>query len=102
MENCFELNRGLLRPILKSSVNTMISAEELVGEEWAEWYSMTPMERWRESAKLWEVYLSLGAQLIPNPIHKAPSSIQRNRVRVLLTGGESCGLCGGTAFAHLN
>jgi hypothetical protein len=37
----------------------MISAEELVGEELAEWYSLTPMERWRESAKLWEVYLSL-------------------------------------------
>ena len=29
-----------------------ISAEELVGEEWAEWYSLPPMERWPESAKL--------------------------------------------------
>ncbi len=43
----------------------MISAEQLVGEEWAEWYSLTPMERWRESAKLWEVFLSLGGSLDP-------------------------------------
>lgn len=41
----------------------MISAEELVGEELAEWYALTPMERWRESAKLWEIYLSLGGSL---------------------------------------
>ena len=45
----------------------MISAEQLVGEEMAEWYSLTPMERWRESTKLWEVYLSLGGSLDPEP-----------------------------------
>jgi hypothetical protein len=45
----------------------MISAEQLVGEELAEWYSLTPLERWRESAKLWEVYLSLGGSLDPEP-----------------------------------
>ena len=28
----------------------MIQAEELVGEEWAEWYRLTPLERWLESA----------------------------------------------------
>jgi hypothetical protein len=26
----------------------MISAEYLVGEELAEWYALTPMERWQE------------------------------------------------------
>jgi hypothetical protein len=50
----------------------MISAEGLVGEEWAEWYSMTPMERWRESAKLWEVYLSMGGSLDPEPDSQSP------------------------------
>ena len=50
----------------------MISAEELVGEEWAEWYSLTPMERWRESAKLWEVFLSLGGSLDPEPDTQSP------------------------------
>ena len=50
----------------------MISAEELVGEEWAEWYSLTPMERWRESAKLWEVFLSMGGSLDPEPDTQSP------------------------------
>lgn len=50
----------------------MISAEELVGEEQAEWYALTPMERWRESAKLWEVYLALGGSLDPEPDTQSP------------------------------
>lgn len=50
----------------------MISAEQLVGEELAEWYSLTPQERWRESAKLWEVYLSLGGSLDPESDTQSP------------------------------
>jgi hypothetical protein len=50
----------------------MISAEQLVGEELADWYSLTPQERWRESAKLWEVYLSLGGSLDPEPDTQSP------------------------------
>jgi hypothetical protein len=50
----------------------VISAKELVGEEWAEWYSMTPRERWRESSRLWEVYLSLGGSLDPEPDTQSP------------------------------
>ena len=50
----------------------MISAEQLVGEELAEWYSLTPQERWRESAKLWELYLSLGGSLDPEPDTPSP------------------------------
>lgn len=49
-----------------------ISAEELVGEEQAEWYALTPMERWRESAKLWEIYLSMGGSLDPEPDTQSP------------------------------
>lgn len=51
---------------------TKISAEELVGEEWAEWYSLTPMERFLESEKLWEIYLSLGGSLDPEPDTQSP------------------------------
>lgn len=51
---------------------TKISAEELVGEELADWYSLTPMERWRESSKLWETYLSLGGSLDPEPDTQSP------------------------------
>ena len=50
----------------------MITAEQLVGEEMAEWYSLTPQERWGESAKLWEVYLSLGGSLDPEPDTQSP------------------------------
>ena len=50
----------------------MITPEELVGEEWAEWYMMTPQERWAESMKLWETYLSLGGSLDPEPDTQSP------------------------------
>ena len=58
--------------MLKSMVMEKISAEELVGEEWAEWYSLTPMERFLESEKLWETYLSLGGSLDPEPDTQSP------------------------------
>ena len=41
----------------------MIQAEELVGGEWAEWYRLTPVQRWLESEKLWQTYLALGGSL---------------------------------------
>ena len=47
-------------------------AEELVGAEWAEWYFLTPQERWRESSKLWETYLALGGSLEPEPDTQSP------------------------------
>ncbi len=50
----------------------MISPEELVGEEWAEWYRLTPQERWRESEKLWQSYLLLGGSLDPEPDTQSP------------------------------
>ncbi len=48
------------------------SAEELVGEEWAEWYRMSPLERWQESAKLWQTDLALGGVLDPEPDTQSP------------------------------
>ena len=30
---------------------------DLVGAEWAEWYSLTPAERLEESSRLWQTYL---------------------------------------------
>ena len=50
----------------------MITAEELVGEEWAEWYRLTPAERWTETEKLWQVYLALGGSLDPEPDTQSP------------------------------
>jgi hypothetical protein len=50
----------------------MISPEELVGEEWAAWYRLSPVERWRESEKLWTVYFHLGGSLDPQPDTQSP------------------------------
>jgi len=47
-------------------------AEDQVGAEWAEWYFLTPQERWCESSKLWETYLALGGSLDPEPDTQSP------------------------------
>jgi hypothetical protein len=44
----------------------MIQPEQLVEGEWAEWYRLTPIQRWLESEKLWQTYLALGGSLDPN------------------------------------
>jgi len=38
----------------------MIQPEQLVGDEWAAWYRLMPVQRWMESEKLWQTYLALG------------------------------------------
>jgi hypothetical protein len=50
----------------------MIESEELVGPEWAEWYRLTPAERWRETDKLWQIYLALRGSLDPEPDTQSP------------------------------
>jgi hypothetical protein len=50
----------------------MLSMNELVGEEWAEWYRLTPERRWRETGKLWHAYLMLGGSLDPEPDTQSP------------------------------
>jgi hypothetical protein len=74
----------------------MIQPEQLVEAEWAEWYRLTPIERWLESEKLWQTYLGLGGSLDPEPDTQSPffdSSASRPRstygragVRVLRRG----------------
>ena len=49
-----------------------VEPEELVGAEWAEWYLLTPEQRWRESDKLWATYLALGGSLDPEPDTQSP------------------------------
>lgn len=36
-------------------------------ESWPEWYAMSPLERWYESAKLWQFNLEAGGSLDPEP-----------------------------------
>ena len=41
-------------------------------ESWPEWYSMSPLERWTESAKLWQFYLEAGGSLDPETDSQSP------------------------------
>lgn len=50
----------------------MVMAEDLVGEEWAEWYRLSPADRWLESEKLWQAYVMLGGSLDPEPDTQSP------------------------------
>ena len=50
----------------------MILPEELVGEEGAAWYRLSPVERWRESERLWQIYFLLGGSLEPEPDTQSP------------------------------
>jgi len=50
----------------------MVKAEQLVGAEWAEWYRMTPAQRWAASERLWLTYVALGGALDPEPDTQSP------------------------------
>lgn len=50
----------------------MIHPEDVTDAEWAEWYLLTPAQRWAESAKLWSTYLALGGSLDPEPDSQSP------------------------------
>ena len=46
--------------------------DECLDPEWQDWYLLTPMERWRETSKLWAFYLSVGGSLDPEPDSESP------------------------------
>lgn len=81
----------------RSSPLAGVSPEELVGHEWADWYRLTPAERWLESEKLWQIYLSWERPLDPEPDTHSPffdagapgprPPHGRTGVRVLRRGG---------------
>ncbi len=50
----------------------MLLPEDLCGEEWAEWYKLSPLERWEKSQQLWTTYLNLGGSLDPEPDTQSP------------------------------
>ena len=50
----------------------MIQPEQVVEDEWAEWYRLTAVQRWLESEKLWQTYLALGGSLDPEPDTQSP------------------------------
>jgi hypothetical protein len=50
----------------------MVTIDELGGPEWAEWYRMTPQERWAAQVDLWVTFLTLGGTLEPEPDSQSP------------------------------
>src|ERR1051325_9100436 len=78
----------------------MITPEEIVDEEWASWYRLSPQERCRESEKLWQVYFYLCGSLNTPPILKVLSSIRKHRVQALLMGGQACVFYGAAEFSR--
>jgi len=43
-------------------------------DEWGEWRRLTPLERWRETQKLWMFYMEVGGSLDPEPDPQSPFS----------------------------
>jgi hypothetical protein len=41
-------------------------------DETMDWYRLTPVERFQEFLKLWEVYILLGGDLGPEPDTQSP------------------------------
>lgn len=41
-------------------------------DSWKEWYRLTPLERWRESMKLWQFFLTVKGSLDPEPDPQSP------------------------------
>ena len=51
----------------------MVIDRELLSEpDWAEWYLLTPAQRWEASMQLWQTYLQLGGSLDPEPDTQSP------------------------------
>lgn len=50
----------------------VLTPEDIAEPEWAEWYRLTPAQRWAESEKLWRHYLELGGSLDPEPDTQSP------------------------------
>lgn len=49
-----------------------MDAESLVGAEWAEWYRLSPAQRWEETCRLWQWFLESGGSLDPEPDTQSP------------------------------
>ncbi|REJ89809.1 MAG: hypothetical protein DWQ34_18920 [Planctomycetota bacterium] len=49
-----------------------IEPEDVTTAEWAEWYRMTPQERWAAQDQMWATYLALGGSLDPEPDTQSP------------------------------
>ena len=54
------------------SSGAVAAIEDVLEDEWAEWYRLTPQERWEQSQALWSMFLALGGTLDPEPDTQSP------------------------------
>ena len=59
-------------PASRFLLSSMIEAEDICEPEWAEWYRMTPQQRWEATERMWADYLALGGSLEPEPDMDSP------------------------------
>ncbi len=45
---------------------------EEISDEWREWIALSPLERWRESQKIFAWYVAQGGSLDPDPDPDSP------------------------------
>jgi hypothetical protein len=50
----------------------MVAVEDICDDEWAEWYRLTPQERWDRSQALLPTFLALGGTLDAEPDTQSP------------------------------
>lgn len=83
--------------MLQGNNGSRVEPEDLWSEEWVAWFRLSPAERWRESARLWQTFLMLGGNLDPEPDTQSPfydpqaqrpsASNGRPGMRVIRRGG---------------
>ncbi|MEW6026355.1 MAG: hypothetical protein AB1599_03550 [Planctomycetota bacterium] len=56
----------------KRPENNLHLKETGMPEETLDWYRMSPVERFKESQKLWEVFVLLGGNYEPEPDTQSP------------------------------
>lgn len=72
----------------------------LVGDEWAEWYAMTPCSGSRRRPSSGRPTCNWEDPLTPSPILKVLFTLRKNSVRSLLMGGQACVLYGAAEFSR--
>ena len=68
----FLATAGLVARFRSVPTSNPLALEDYCDPEWAEWYRMSPAERWAESGRLWAAYLALGGSLDPEPDTQSP------------------------------
>ena len=61
---------------------------EQMPDEWQEWLELTPIERFRESEKIFAHYLAMRGGLIPTPIRQVLFTIQKPQASLQISSGK--------------